>query len=744
MKRKETNHRQVAPTVRSAHARPSGVQNSRREHQLEFILESTTECYGTWDLVSGQMCFSNQWLTALGYSAADSRKGHELVKSLLHPEDKAAFESALKAHLAGKVPTLDCEFRLRTRNGSYRWFQIRGKVARRDRTGIPLQLTGLVLDIQGRKQKEEELARSRDQLSSMLQASQDSIALVDPVRFGLIAFNKSFEEVIFRARGLHLYCGMRPEDINPTTAEKWNEFYRQVLEKGRASRDYPLHSIRETHHVFAQCLVRNGQVQGICVFGHDITNHKEMEAALRLSEEKFQKVFRESPLAISLTSVRDHRYIEVNDAYLELTGYGLEELAGKTPLDIAVWAKPEQQMEMIKDMLWTGDVRNREILYRTKSGEIREAIGSAALIDINGEPCMLGVNVDITDRKRASQAVRESEERLRIAIEAGHMYSFEWDVATDVVQRSRQSIAMLDLPDDGSMHTRLEFIERIQPEHRQKYIGALKSLTPEKPNYKAVFRLRHRSGRTVWLEESGRAIFEPDGKLRKVIGIASDVTESRESERMLRELSRRLITSQEEERCRIARELHDHIGQETALLCMLAQRIDSGEADAEQMPRSDVHELYRRIKALGGDISKLSHRLHSSELTFLGLEVAAERLCRDFAEQYGIDIDYQVKSLPPTLDRPKSLCLYRVLQEALQNVGKHSHSSQVVVELQTIGDEVALEVKDNGEGFDIEKTGFESGLGLLSMRERLNLVGGRFAIVSRPGAGTKLTANVMA
>ncbi len=719
-------------------------RNSRREHQLESLLESTTESFGTWDIASGQICISDAWLASLGYLATDSRKGHEHVKSLLHPEDKAGYESALKSHLAGKTPMLDCEFRLRTKDGRYKWYQMRGKVARRDRTGTPLQLSGMVFDIHARKAREEELAKSRDQLLSLIQSSPDSMALVDPLRFGLVTFNKAFAEVIFSAHGIHPMSGMPPEEIAPEAAGWWNEFYREVVENGNARRCCEFPSIRKTLQFFASSIVRNGQIQAICIFGHDITNRKEMETALRLSEEKFQKVFRESPLAIALTSIRDHRYIEVNDAFIEATGYGRDEIIGKTPLDIGLWVKPEQRMEIIKDIIWNGDVRNREILYRTKNGEVREASGSAALININGEPCMIGVSLDITDRKRAIKAVQESEERLRIAIESGHMYSFEWDVATDLVQWSGQSVNTLYLLDDNMAHTKHALIERIQPEYRQKYINCLNSLTPEKPDYKAVFRIRHRNGRTVWLEESGRAVFDPEGTLLKVIGITSDVTEGRESERMLRELSRRLITTQEDERRRIARELHDHIGQEAALLCVLAQRIVSDEADPEHMPRSDVHDLYRRIKALGTDISNLSHRLHSSELAFLGLAVAAERLCRDFAEQYRIDIDYQVKPLPAALDRSKSLCMYRVLQEALQNVGKHSHATQVIVELQAIGEEVILVVRDNGEGFDAEKTDYEAGLGLLSMRERLNLVGGRFAIASRPGAGTKLTACVAA
>jgi signal transduction histidine kinase len=363
-----------------------------------------------------------------------------------------------------------------------------------------------------------------------------------------------------------------------------------------------------------------------------------------------------------------------------------------------------------------------------------------ARIDVEDELCMFAVMMDITERKRTVEALRESEERLRIAIEAGHMYAFEWDAATGVVKRSKQGIAMLDLPNGVSMHTKQQLVDRMLPEDKQQYTCMLRSITPEKPDYKTTFRLPMRDGHIAWLEESGRAEFGPDGKLRKVIGITSDVTEVRESERTLRELSGRLITAQEEERRRIARELHDQIGQEAALICVQAQRLDSGIADKEHTTRSDAHELYRRVKTLASDISKLSHRLHSTELTFLGLAVAAERLCRDFAHQYGIDVDYQPKPLPPKLDAARSLCLYRVLQEALQNVVKHSHASQAVVKLHAMENKLVLNVADNGEGFDLDKAG--SGLGMLSMRERVSFVGGQFAIASKPGSGTKVTAHV--
>jgi signal transduction histidine kinase len=387
-----------------------------------------------------------------------------------------------------------------------------------------------------------------------------------------------------------------------------------------------------------------------------------------------------------------------------------------------------------------GSYRSVEVSFRTKSGEIRHSMGSATKIEIEGEPCMLSVAVDITGQKSAIEALRESEERLRIAIESGPMYTFEWDPETDEVRRSAKSAEILSFAPDRVPQTRREFVELIHPDDRQKYLNTFAGLSPDNPRFKVTYRLIRPDKEALWLEESGRAFFGPDHTIRKVVGITLDATETRRSERTLRELSGRLITSQEEERRRIARELHDHIGQELALLCVHAQRVDSGVADEEHTARADAHELYRKIKELAVDVSKLSHRLHSSELDFLGLAAAADRLCRDFASQSGIDMDHQIKDIPPQLDRGKSLCFYRILQECLQNVVKHSQANRVLVELFGKGDELILRVVDNGIGFEVPGTRIGSGLGLVSIRERLNLVGGSLEITSGEGHGTIVTA----
>ncbi len=741
MREKGSKYRRIVPAPRNRASKLDSDRIRPAEKHLQTILDAATHGYWRWNITSGAAYLSDGWLASMGYSATDLSENGLFLAALVHAEDRGKWNSCLDAHLDGSTQALDCECRLRVKAGDYTWFRIRGKIVRSDKLGRPVSMTGTFLEIQAQKVAQLERENSHALLSDIFTASEDSIWIVEPENFELVAFNKAIDDLVFTERGIRLRPGMRLEEIDLDRAESWRLFYKSVLEQGKFEKDEHFLPSGETVHFVARQLIRDGRVYGICVYGHDVTERIQIEEALRKSEEKFAAAFHQSPLAVTLTSLNDNRIIDVNQSFTESTGYAPEDVIGKTPIDVGLWENPEHRQKLVQELKTTGHFRGAEIAFRTRSGARREALVSGVVLEVDVEPCWLGVFVDITDRKQAVEALRDSEEMLRIAIEAGRTYAFEWDFAADAVRRSVKSAKILGLS-DGAQNTRREFVEHVHPEEKQLYENTLQSLSPERSGYKVNFRFVRPDQKIIWLEESGRAFFQPDRKLRKIIGMISDVTETRESERILRELSGRLISSQEEERRRVARELHDHIGQELALLCVRAQRVDSGVSDEEHTTQSDVHELYRKIKEIAVDVSKLSHRLHSSELDFLGLSAAAERLCRDFANQYGIDLDYQIRTIPPRLDGAKSLCFYRILQEALQNVAKHSQATRVVVELHARGSQLILKIEDNGIGFDLEKVRFASGLGLVSMRERLNLIGGRLELVSQEGQGTSLVALV--
>ncbi len=213
----------------------------------------------------------------------------------------------------------------------------------------------------------------------------------------------------------------------------------------------------------------------------------------------------------------------------------------------------------------------------------------------------------------------------------------------------------------------------------------------------------------------------------------------RHSEATLKDLSRHLINAQEDERRRIARELHDDFGQRLALL-----KIELEMLSQEKMPilrlggREPLQNLLASVGDLAKDIQDLSHRLHSSKLQYIGLKGALTDLGRQISKQHQISIDLRAGDLIGPVPDETALCFYRVAQEALHNAAKHSGASQIVVAVSGKNALLKMRITDNGHGFDQAEASF--GLGLASMRERLQMIGGNLEVISKPGAGTRLTA----
>ena len=156
----------------------------------------------------------------------------------------------------------------------------------------------------------------------------------------------------------------------------------------------------------------------------------------------------------------------------------------------------------------------------------------------------------------------------------------------------------------------------------------------------------------------------------------------------------------------------------------------------------DIAEAGKQVQDLGSDVQALSHRLHSSKLEYLGLAAAAAGFCRELSDQQEVEIDFHSENIPKDLPKETSLCLFRVLQEAIQNAIKHSGSRHFEVSLSGGLSEIELTVRDSGIGFDPEEAMKGRGLGLTSIRERLKLVNGNLSIDSQPQHGTTIQARV--
>jgi PAS domain S-box-containing protein len=347
----------------------------------------------------------------------------------------------------------------------------------------------------------------------------------------------------------------------------------------------------------------------------------------------------------------------------------------------------------------------------------------------------------VEERKQKEGELREAEERLRLAVHAGRVYAFEWDTATDVIVRSGECRDILNWVNDPMRETGRQFAARVLPDDRELYAATEIGLTAENPTYQTSYRMLHPDGSVIWLEESGHAFFDGHGRMRRTIGMVANVTERKLAEETISSVSRKLIEAQEQERSRIGRELHDDIGQRLALLAFQLQQLQEDTLILPEV-RSRMGEFLKQISEIATDIQSLSHELHSATLQYLGIAGAMRGFCQEFARQQKVEIDFKAHDLPSPLSPDISLCLFRVLQEALHNSAKHSRVRQFEVCLWGTSDEIHLTVKDSGAGFDREEAKKSRGLGLISMEERLKLVKGTLSINSQPKRGTTIDARV--
>jgi signal transduction histidine kinase len=256
------------------------------------------------------------------------------------------------------------------------------------------------------------------------------------------------------------------------------------------------------------------------------------------------------------------------------------------------------------------------------------------------------------------------------------------------------------------------------------------------------YRVRRNDGEYRWIFDTGVPRFDPGGSFAGYIGSCLDITDRKLAEDALASVGRRLIEAHEEERTWIARELHDDIAQRIALLAVELERFDHQAPDSAVDMREYVQHARQRISDLGQDIQALSHRLHSSKLEYLGLLTAAKSFCRELSEKRKVRIEFMHSDVPAGIPKEISLCLFRVLQEALQNAVKHSADLNFTVEVHGTNEGISLTVSDSGIGFDWQYAMNRRGLGLISMRERLRLVDGELSIQSAPGRGTSVLARV--
>jgi PAS domain S-box-containing protein len=352
------------------------------------------------------------------------------------------------------------------------------------------------------------------------------------------------------------------------------------------------------------------------------------------------------------------------------------------------------------------------------------------------EQSLIASNIEL---KRSESVLRESEQRFRLVADTAPVLI--WMSGPD-----KKSTFF----NEGWLHFTGRSIasqlgdgwaEGVHAEDLPKCMDTYTQAFDRREEFRMEYRLRRHDGEYRWVLDIGVPRFDQERVFVGYIGTCVDLTDRKLAEAALASVSRRMIEAQEQERTRIARELHDDIGQRLALLAVSLAQLHQ-EPTNSPGASSRVRDLSGLITEIASDVQALSHRLHSSKLEYLGLATAMRGFCKEYGEQQEVDIDFEARNLPSTLSPEISLCFFRVLQEALHNSVKYSGVRHFEVRSWATPNEVHLTVSDFGSGFDVETAKAGRGLGLISMDERLKILNGMLSINSQLKRGTTVHALV--
>jgi PAS domain S-box-containing protein len=476
----------------------------------------------------------------------------------------------------------------------------------------------------------------------------------------------------------------------------------------------------------------------------DITEKKTAEEA----RFKYAAIVESSEDAI-ISKNLDAVIVGWNAGAERIFGYCEAEVVGQ-PITILIPPDLHDEEKNILERLRAGGrIEHYETVRVTKTGKkVNVSLIISPIRDSTGR--LVGFSKiahDITERKRAEQILLETNcalEQKTAELQARQelLKIFVRNVPAGVAMLDRE-LRYLQVSDrfcaDYSLdrtkalgHSHYELFPDVPERWKEVHRRALGGETVRAEEDPWV-----REGGTTWVRWEVRPWLNIDGLPGGIIIFAEDITSRKQMEQAVSDMSRKLIESQERERTRIGRELHDDINQRLALLALELEELQQNPSNVERR----AEQLRERTMEISRDVQALSHELHSSKLEYLGVVRGMKGWCHEFADRQRMEIDFKT-DVVSTLSFEVGLCLFRVLQEAVHNSVKHSSVKRVEVQLMERANEVHLTIEDRGYGFDVEAARQGPGLGLTSMQERVRLANGTIEIQSDAVGGTTIRVRV--
>jgi PAS domain S-box-containing protein len=743
----------ITDRKRAEEALQKSDDNLRRAEQIAHV--------GYWsrDEASGEITWSDECYRIFGLEPQEIKLNLTALFNHIHPQDRQMVSQAIQDAVAGIRP-YDMEYRALRPDGTVRWVHSKGEVSH-NADGKPEGMFGVLLDITDRKQAEETLQTNKAQLSNAMEMAHLGHWEYD-VANDLFTFNDQFYN-IFRttveqvggytmrsAEYAHRF--VHPDDSNVVREETRKAIETTDPHFNRQIEHRMLYADGTVGYITVRFfIVKDSHGRTVKTYGvnQDITERKQAEEVLRSSQEMFQKAFHASPNTMVIHNLSEGRHIDVNESFLRVVDYRREEVIGRTALELGLWWDLAQRDEYLRILREKKSVRDLEVCIRKKSGEASTLLLSAEIIEVAGQDCVILIGKDITKRKQAERDLRESEEKYH-----------------SLFTRSRDAI-LLTMPDGSILDANpaaCEMFGRSLEEIQSVGRKDLVDMTDPRLNVALSKRARRgtamaeitmlRANGEKFPVEISSTVFVDESGQQKTSMIIHDITERKKAEEELRvsrgqmrALAARLQAVREEERTDIAREIHDELGG-----ALTGLRIDfsfleraASTIENETVRTSFLTGIGSMVKSIDATIQTMrtiSMKLRPGVLDDLGLVAALEWQLKDFEKRSGIRCEFVPPVEDISLDADLSTALFRIVQEALTNVARHSGATEVIVRLRVDADSSALEVEDNGKGIEKEKALGKDSLGLLGMRERVQMFGGRISVTGTPGICTKVTVEI--
>ena len=479
----------------------------------------------------------------------------------VHPDDR---EKATRQHrrmLAGEQDAQRNDFRILTRNGEMRWAEVNSVAVNWEGKKATLNIA---TDITERKRAEQALRLSETFLDSVIEHSPHAMWISDD-RGTLIRLNKACRELLHIADDdvVGKYNVLQDSIVSE---QGYLPLVQRVFEQGETinfTMEYdssrlknlalrnPVSLVLDT--TISPVLDVDGRVMHAIIQHIDITDQKRAEKALTQSEEKFRKAFYTSPDSVNINRLADGMYVSINPGFTRITGYTEEDIIGKTSIEYNIWANAEDRQRLVDGLRKDGEVTNLEACFRMKSGDIRYGLMSASMIDLDGVPHILSITRDITERKRAEEALRENEEKYRLLADNADDVIFVLDMNLNYTYIS-PSVRILRGYEPEEIFTQ-QSLETLTSDSRDLALKALSEIMElEKSGREKVplsltlpLEMRRKDGSTVWTEVKFSFIRDEDGQPVGILGVTRDISDRRRAEEERKRLQSQLVQAQKME-----------------------------------------------------------------------------------------------------------------------------------------------------------------------------------------------------